>query len=70
MQEQWCCTHLKFKGALCQYIDTLIIGHKHCIILSILNEIALSKELQHFISLKKKKLQQGKEADMKILKTC
>jgi len=35
---------------LCLYLDTLIIGHKFCSMLSILNEITSQQELQNFMT--------------------
>ena len=47
------------------YVDTLIVGHKHCNVLRLLTEIELQREWQHFVtnhisSHKKTKHQQNK----------
>jgi len=57
-----------------QYLYTLIIGHKSCYMLSILNKLTLQKELQTFVTNNvfldkqvKTKQQQNKKSNIKTL---
>jgi len=57
---------------LCLYLYTLIIGHKSCNMLSILNKIIVQKKLQNFVTHnvfldKKVKTHQNKKSNIETL---